>query len=151
VNSTVPRPSGASRRGLAAEQEAREAADPPGLLELRRGDSTKADLAIDAGIEDDEIGRGDILPIGKGMLEQPDDRSFVGRIGFDSLGAAARRLDGSSYLVDFRGRPAGNDDMIALVREKSAERRPQTLFGTHSDDDGAWRAHSAASLASSDG
>src|SRR3954468_19491723 len=42
---------------LAADEKARKAADPPEFLELLRRGLAEVDVLIDAGVEDDDVGR----------------------------------------------------------------------------------------------
>ncbi len=85
------------------------------------------------------------------MIEKLLHRGLVRRIGFYRFGTAGGGVDGAGDLGYLLQCPAGDDDVIALVGQQPAEGCAETLFRSHSNDDGAWRAHSAASSASSVG
>ena len=145
VKITVPRPERDQPAGrLAPDQEAGKAADAPEVLEQLRRDLAEVDHLVVAGVEDDDVGR--VAPAAgrHGAIEQGDDLLFARRIGGNGLGAAAGGDDAGHHLLDLGGRTAGDQDVIALPGEATADRRADALLGADAHDDCGRLTHGAA-------
>src|SRR5713226_2542361 len=131
-------------RRLPSDQESREAADAPEILEHLRRELAKIDLLIVAGVEDDEVGR---LAAGTGRerpVQEASDVLLARGIGRDGFSAASRRGDGAGDLLYLLTRTASDEHVIALAREAAAERGAEAEFGADADDDCGRRAHHLA-------
>src|SRR5581483_2242192 len=129
---------------FAADQEAREAAHPPEVLEQLRADLAEIDPLVVAGVEHHDVRSVATRARRHGAVEQGDHLLLVRRIDGESLGASASGPDGGSDLADLRRCPAGDEDMVAPAGEASGYGGADTLLGAYAHHDGCRLAHAAA-------
>src|SRR5712692_9698054 len=132
-------------RRLATHQESAEAAYPPEVFEHFGGQFEEIDLAVVTGVVNGEIDRIQSGSGRHGAGKCRHDIRFARYIGEHGFGAGPAGLDGLRHLLDLGGRPAGDDHVIALFREATAERSAESLFGADAEDDCNRFAHYLAS------
>src|SRR5262249_53609199 len=99
--------------GLAADEEAAEAADAPEILELLSGQLAEIDALVVASVEDHEVGRLAAVARRNGPVEETSDVVLVRRIDGYGFGAPARSANCPDNLLDLLGCPSRDEHVIA--------------------------------------
>src|SRR6185437_4514060 len=105
---------------LAAEQEAGEATDPPGVLEVLHRHLAEVDGGVVAHVEDEQVGRPAVVVVGHCRIEQADHLVLPGAVDREGRRCPALLADRVDHRLDLLRRAAGDQHVVALFRKAAA-------------------------------